>query len=243
MPTATPAPDWDCRQVVEWLRAHAVAGDIKGMARYGIDTSKALGIRNAELRPLARKIKRDHDRALALWKTGIREARLLACFSDEPKKVTADQARAWAAEFNSWEVVDHAASLFIEAGLHDELIIPFAADEREFVRRTAFAMMAWGAVHLKKEPDSTIAAWLPLIGEHATDERNFVKKAVNWALRQIGKRSLELHGPAVELARSLEAGPDRTARWIGRDAAKELTSPKVLEKLAAKAEKAKSGRR
>ncbi|MCY6380273.1 DNA alkylation repair protein [Hoeflea prorocentri] len=238
-----PAPDWDCQQVVDWLHAHAVADEKEGMARFGIDTSKALGIRNAELRPLARKIKRNHDRALALWKTGIREARLLACFSDDPKEVTADQARNWAKEFNSWEVVDHAAGLFIEARLHDALIAPFAADEREFVRRTAFAMIAWGAVHLKKEPDSKIAAWLTLIEEHATDERNFVKKAVNWALRQIGKRSMELHGPALDLARKLEARPDPTPRWIGRDAVKELTSQKTLDRLAAKAEKAKTAGR
>ncbi|MDA4844347.1 DNA alkylation repair protein [Hoeflea sp. E7-10] len=208
------------------------------MARFGIDTELALGIRNAELRPLARKIRRNHERALDLWQTGIREARLLACFSDEPTKVTVDQAWAWVAEFNSWEVVDHAAALFVEAELHDAIIEPFAADEREFVRRAGFATMAWGAVHLKKHPDSVMLAWLPLIERHAKDQRNFVKKAVNWALRQIGKRSLGLHEPALALAEKLAASDDRTERWIGKDAVKELTAPKTFDRLAAKAKKA-----
>ena len=237
MRSGEPSPDWRCNDVVDWLRAHASPDDVAGMARFGIDTELALGIRNADLRPLARKIKRNHERALDLWETGIREARLLACFSDEPAKVSADQAWRWAADFNSWEVVDHASALFVEAGLHDEIIEPFAADEREFVRRAGFATMAWGAVHLKKHPDSVMLAWLPLIERHATDQRNFVKKAVNWALRQIGKRSIGLHGPALALAEKLAASEDRTARWIGKDAVRELAAPKTLERLAAKSEK------
>jgi 3-methyladenine DNA glycosylase AlkD len=109
------------------------------------------------------------------------------------------------------------------------MIPEFAADEREFVRRTAFAMMAWGSVHLKKRPDEPNHRWLPLIDEYATDNRNFVKKAVNWALRQIGKRSMACHGPALELgSRKLAASDDRTARWIGKDAVKELTAEKTL---------------
>ena len=103
--------------------------------------------------------------------------------------------------------------------------------DREFVRRTAFAMLAWGAVHLKKEPDSTFEGYLPLIEAHAGDDRNFVKKAVNWALRQIGKRSPALHGPAVNLSEKLAASDDRTERWIGKDALKELTGPKIVERL------------
>ena len=232
-----PAPDWTSEDVLRWLHAHASRDNAAGMARFGIETDKALGIRNAELRPLSRRIRRNHDRALQLWQTGIREARLVACFSDEPKKVTAAQAWQWAVDFDSWEVVDHAADLFIEAGLHDDLIAAFAADEREFVRRTAFAMMAWGAVHLKKEPDDLMESWLPLIELHSTDPRNFVKKAVNWALRQIGKRSWSLHAPALDLARSLAQGDDRTARWIGRDAVKELDSDKIRERLASRADR------
>ncbi len=211
-----------------------------GMARYGIKADKAFGVPNAVLRPLARQIGRDHERALELWETGWREARLLAAFTEEKTKLTAGQARRWAADFDSWEIVDGVSDVFVDAGLGDELIPEFAADEREFVRRSAFAMMCWAAVHLKKKPDADILAWLPLIERHATDPRNFVKKAVNWALRSIGKRNLTCHGPALALAEMLAASPDKAARWIGRDAVKELTSDKVMRRLADKASRRKS---
>lgn len=237
MASAEPSPDWTAQDAIAHLQSMASARNVEGMGRYGIETSNALGVSNAVLRPLARKLKRNHERALDLWASGIREARVLALFSEEPGKVTADQARAMAAEFNSWEIVDHSADLFCDAGLEDELIPEFAADEREFVRRTAFAMMAWGSVHLKKRPDADIIAWLPLIEDHAKDSRNFVRKAVNWALRQIGKRSAACHPPALELAEKLAASDDKTARWIGRDAVKELTAEKTLARLASKEDK------
>ena len=126
------------------------------------------------------------------------------------------------------------SDLFVDTPFWRELIEEFAADEREFVRRTAFAMMAWAAVHLKKEPDETFAGFLPLIEAHAGDGRNFVKKAVNWALRQIGKRSLALHGRRSSWRRSSRRRDDKTARWIGKDAVKELTDPKTLERLSSK---------
>ena len=229
-----PSPSWTADEIVAHLRSLGSAENRAGMARYGIRTEQALGISNAVLRPLGRALKRDHDRALALWATGIREARLLSLFTEEPKKVTRRQAERYAAEFNSWEIVDHGADLFCDAGLAAELVPVFAADQREFVRRTAFAMMAWGAVHLKKEPDATYLGWLQLIEAHAGDGRNFVKKAVNWALRQIGKRSLALHAPALALAEKLAASSDKTARWIGKDAVRELTDEKTLERLANK---------
>lgn len=235
MSTAEPAPDWDADRVLAWLHDCGDPDNLAGMSRFGIETQAALGVPNSVLRPLARKIKRNHERAEALWQTGIREARILACFTDEPKQVTAEQAMRWAAEFNSWEIVDHAASLFVDARLHDALIETMVADEREFVRRTGFAMMAWGAVHLKKEPDTVMEAWLPLIERHASDGRNFVKKAVSWALRQIGKRSLTLHAPALDLAERLSTSEDKPTRWVGRDAVRELTAQKTLDRLKAKA--------
>jgi 3-methyladenine DNA glycosylase AlkD len=226
-----PGPASSAQDIIAHLQTLRDESNIAGMARFGIDTGTALGISNAVLRPLARKIKRDHQRALELWDSDIREARLLAAFTDEPKKVTAEQARSWAGEFNSWEVVDTASDLFCDAGLQSILIAEFATDEREFVRRTAFAMMAWSAVHMKKEPDATLLAWLPLIEQHASDPRNFVRKAVNWALRQIGKRNGACHGPALDLAERLAASTDKTERWIGKDAAKELAGEKVLAKM------------
>jgi 3-methyladenine DNA glycosylase AlkD len=206
-----------------------------GMARFGIETGTALGIGNTDLRRLARDLKRNHERALELWRSGVREARLLAAFTDEPDKVGIAQCREWAGDFNSWEIVDGVADLFVDTPFWRNLIEEFAADEREFVRRAAFAMLAWAAVHRKKEPDATFAAYLPLIEAHAADPRNFVRKAVNWALRQIGKRSTGLHAPALALAHKLAASPDKTARWIGKDAVRELTNAKTLERLAKKA--------
>ena len=230
---ALPDPNWSADDIVAHLRSIGTKENLTGMARFGINTATALGIGNSDLRPLARKLKKNHARALRLWESGIREARLMAAFTDEPKKLDIDQCRRWAAEFDSWEIVNTVADLFAETPLWRELIEEFAEDEREFVRRAAFAMLAWGTVHLKKEPDATFLAYLPLIEKHAGDPRNFVRKAVNWALRQIGKRSMALHAPAFALAKKLAASSDTTARWIGKDAVKELTDAKQLERLAA----------
>lgn len=232
--TTEPSPSWSAADIIAYLRPLGTEENRAGMARFGINTVGALGIGNAVLRPLARKVKRNHERALELWASGIREARLLAAFTGEPKKIGRQECRNWAAEFDSWEIVDSVSDLFVDTPFWRELVEEFAADEREFVRRTAFSMLAWGAVHLKKEPDATFASYLPLIQRHSTDPRNFVRKAVNWALRQIGKRSPELHAPALELAQTLAASSDRAARWIGKDAVKELADARTLERLAAK---------
>jgi 3-methyladenine DNA glycosylase AlkD len=187
------------------------------------------------LRPLARKLGRDHARAEALWESGIREARLIALFTEEPERVTPAQARRWAGAFASWEIVDHAADLFVDAGLSAVLIPEFAGDESEWIKRCAFAMIAWGAVHRKKASDSEFIALLPLIERHAGDDRHLVRKAASWALRQIGKRSPACHGEALVLARRLAASADRNEAWIGREAARELGSQATLGRLARKA--------
>lgn len=220
--------------ILEWLSARRSNSNIVGMGRYGINTDRAFGVSNSELRPLARTIGKNHQRSQDLWQTGYREARLLATFTDEKSKVTADQARGWAADFNSWEIVDGVSDLFVDAGLGDVLIPEFAADEREFVRRAAFAMIVWTAVHLKKKPDSDVVKWLPLIESHAADPRNFVKKSVSWALRSIGKRSLDCHAPALGLAQKLAASTDKAAQWIGKDCVKELGDPKYIAMIGQK---------
>jgi 3-methyladenine DNA glycosylase AlkD len=230
-----PSPGWTTGDVLAHLKTLGSEENRAGLARFGIATDRAFGVGHTMLRPLARKIGRDHDRALQLWESGWREARLLAAFTEGPAKVTAGQCRRWAADFDSWEIVDGVADLFVDMPFWRGLIEEFAEDEREFVRRTAFSMLAWAAVHRKKEPDATFLFYLPLIEAHSSDGRNFVKKAVNWALRQIGKRSLALHAPALELARRLAASEDRTARWIGKDALRELSAAKTMERLAAKA--------
>ncbi|MDW6023689.1 DNA alkylation repair protein [Mesorhizobium sp. BAC0120] len=232
--SSLPSPSWTAAEIIAHLKLLGTEESRAGMARFGINTQNALGVSNSALRPLARRVRRNHDRALQLWASGIREARLLAAFTGEPNKITLDQCRSWAVEFDSWEIVDSVSDLFVDTPFWHELVREFAADEREFVRRTAFAMLAWGAVHLKKEPDATFIGYLPLIEAHAVDPRNFVRKAVNWALRQIGKRSTALHEPALALAEKLAESSDKTARWIGKDAVKELSDGKTLERLAAK---------
>ncbi|AOF89258.1 DNA alkylation repair protein [Sinorhizobium sp. RAC02] len=217
--------------LLEHLHSLRSEESLAGIARYGIVTDAALGISNPVLRKIARVAGKDHARAFALWDSGIREARLLALFTMEPKRLTAAEAHRLAGDFVSWEIVDAAADLFVEAGLL-ALIEEFAAEEREFVRRAAFAMIAGAAVHLKREPDGTIIAWLALIENHAADPRNFVKKAVNWALRSIGKRSHACHGPALALAQTLAASADRTERWNGKDCVRELTAENTLARIS-----------
>ena len=224
-------PSSDAAELIAHLKTLRSEENVAGMARFGIVTGSALGISNPGVKSVARLAKKKHIRAMQLWRSDIREARLLALYTAEPEKLTAEDARLWAADFNSWEIVDCAADLFVEARL-DGLIAEFAADEREFVRRTAFAMIAGAAVHLKKEPDATILAWLPLIDAYSRDPRNFVRKAVNWALRNIGKRNRACHAPALALSETLAASPDKTARWIGKDAVRELTGEKLLARLA-----------
>ncbi|TCS09080.1 DNA alkylation repair protein [Rhizobium sp. BK418] len=224
------SPSSSATELIEHLQTLRSEDNIAGMARFGIVTETAIGISNPVLQKIARLAKRDHVRAKELWASGIREARMLALYTFDPKSLTAAEARTLAADFNSWEIVDCAADLFVEAGL-DKLIADFAADEREFVRRTAFAMIAGAAVHRKKDRDESLLSYLPLIEAHATDPRNFVRKAVNWALRNIGKRSRACHAPALALAERLGASADKTARWIGKDAVRELTSEKLLARL------------
>lgn len=233
------SPDSTAQEVVAYLRTLASEKNREGMKRYGIRVERALGISHGVQRDIARKIKRNHERAFALWDTGIAEAQFIAAATADPKHFTAEDARRWAAEFDSWDIVDGVSDLFVDTDHWRALIDEFAKDEREFVRRTAFAMLCWATIHRKKEPDATFEAYLPLIEKHATDPRNFVKKAVNWALRTIGKRSLALHAPALALSEKLAASSDKAARWIGKDAVRELTSEKILERLRAKAAKTK----
>jgi 3-methyladenine DNA glycosylase AlkD len=224
--------------------AHSILAELKalgsetnraGQARFGINTARAFGVSMAALRPLARRLKRDHALAAALWKSHVHEARILAALIDVPANVTPEQMDRWAAAFDSWDLCDQTCSkLFVRTPFVEEKISAWAADEREFVRRAGFALLAAHAVHSKKLPDQEFLKFLPLIERHATDPRNFVRKAVNWALRQIGKHSLALHGPALALAERLAASSDKAARWIGKDAAKELTDPIQIARVKAR---------
>lgn len=207
------------------LRSMGSEADRQGMARFGIDPEHALGIRVTALRKLAREIGRDHKLAAALWKSGVHEARMLATMVEEPDEVTRAQAERWAKDFSSWDIVDGACgNLLDKTPFKWDLAREWARRDEEFVKRAGFALVAWSAVHDKKATDAPFVAFLPEIERGASDPRNFVKKAVSWALRQVGKRNARLRKEALAVARRLAASEDAAARWVGKDAVRELAS-------------------
>jgi 3-methyladenine DNA glycosylase AlkD len=223
-------------EVMARLRALASEEDREGMARFGIATGEALGVRVPDLRRLAKEVGRDHALALDLWGTGVHEARLLATMVAEPREVTEDLMEAWLRDLDSWDLCDQACSnLFDRHPLAHDKAVEWAGRKPEFEKRAGFALMAVLAVHDKKAPDGAYEAFLPVIEREAWDDRNFVKKAVNWALRQIGKRNLALNALAVEAARRIEGQGTRSAKWIARDALRELEGEKVRRRLEERA--------
>jgi 3-methyladenine DNA glycosylase AlkD len=209
--------------VLEALQQLAQPQRLPGMRRFGINTDRALGVNMPTLRKLARALGRNHDLALALWATQVHEARLLATMVAEPKRLTVAQMEAWARDFDSWDLCDGACSnLFCRTALAWEMAPAWAAREEEFVRRAGFVLMATLAVHQKAAPDAAFLAFFPLLERYAPDERNFVKKAVNWALRQIGKKNPALREQALGLARRIREQPHKSSRWIAADALREL---------------------
>ena len=226
------ARDASADDVVAYLRSIGSQANREGMQRYGIRIERALGISHGDQRRIGKAIGRNHERAMSLFDTGLMEAQFIASITADPKRVTVEDCRRWASTFDSWDIVDGVSDLFVDTDHWLALIDEFAADEREFVRRTAFAMIAWSVVHRKKEPEVTFLGFLPQIERHAADGRNFVWKAVSWALRSIGKRSRALNEAALGLAHELAGSDDRTKRRIGKDAIRDLTSEKTVARLA-----------
>lgn len=211
-------------EVLAALRAAARPEQLAAMARFGLTGDARLGLAVPTLRALARQFKRDHDLALALWDTGIPDAQLLAGMVAEPDQLTVAQMDHWVAGMRAWDICDQACTnAFVKSPLAWDQIPRWATRQPEFEKRAAFALLAVAAVHQKQRPDGDFIALLPLIEAAADDDRNFVKKAVNWALRQIGKRSAALREPALTLAQTLCERPERSARWIGTDARRELS--------------------
>lgn len=218
------------------LYAMADPSNLEGQARYGIDVSNSLGISMTQLRPLAREIGTDHSLALELWETRVREARILATLVDDPDQVTAEQMEAWASGFASWDVVDACCcNLFDRTGLRFDKAVEWAGREEEFVKRAGFSLMAGIAVHDRKATDEQLIALLPVIQRESCDPRNFVRKAVNWALRQIGKRNLRLNEAATAAAETIATLECKGARWVAADALRELRSPQVQQRLTVRA--------
>ncbi|MBK6809021.1 MAG: DNA alkylation repair protein [Sandaracinaceae bacterium] len=227
------------------LRSLGSEEDRAGMARYGINVDNAFGVSVRELRKVAKRLGKDHDLARGLWATGNHEARLLACFVDDPAAVTAEQVELWAGDFDSWDICDQATTSLFDRTKHAwPKAHEWAVRDAEWVKRGGFALMAGLAVHDEATSDAAFLKLLPLIQRGARDDRNFVKKAVNWALRNIGKRNLALHVAATECAETIlaeaneraggERGGDRgarAARWVASDALRELRSEKTIARL------------
>jgi 3-methyladenine DNA glycosylase AlkD len=219
-------------QVISELKSQSNPRNVEGMKRFGISTKNTLGISVVALRAMAKKMGRDHEMAERLWSSGIHEARILAPMVDELKKVTEKQMDGWVRDFDSWDICDQCCgNLFDKTPYAYEKAFEWSGNESEFVKRAGYVMMAALSVHDKSAKDSRFIEFLPVIKKGATDERNFVKKAVNWALRQIGKRNKRLNRLAIDAANEIKRVDSGSARWIASDTLRELTSSGVRDRL------------
>jgi 3-methyladenine DNA glycosylase AlkD len=226
---------WSVNAVVEELRRLGTRRNVEGMARYGIHAVNALGVSKPKLDALARKIGRNHELALALWATGIHDAKILAGMIDEPAKVTAAQMEAWVRDFDNWDTCDGTCChLFVFAAPAWSKAIAWTRRKPEFEKRAGFALAAYLAYRDKAAKDGKFESFLKIIEREADDERNFVRKAVNWALRNIGKRNLKLNRAAIAAGERLRQQESRAARWIAADALRELRSEAVQARLRRK---------
>lgn len=215
-------------EIISLLKEKSNPAYLAGMKRFGIDSGRALGIPLPELRKLAKTIKRSHILALELWETGVHEARILASLIDDPTQVTGEQMDAWVSDFYSWDLCDQACgNLFDRTPFAVEKAKAYSADSREFVKRAGFVLMAEFAIHNKTAKDDVFIDFLPIIAREACDDRNFVKKAVNWALRQIGKRNEFLRHRAIESAGHILKQNCKAAKWTAGNALNELKSARI----------------
>ena len=233
MPKQSQSNDVDT--VVLKLKRLGTKAGRDGMARFAIPSDNAFGVSVGDIREVAKQLGRDHDLALELWETGLYEPRMLACFIDDPKQVTPTQLDRWCRDFDSWAICDTACFHLFDRTPHAwRKVEQWASRRDEFVKRAAFALLASLALHDKKTDDEPFLRCLPLVEREAGDERNFVKKGVNWALRAIGKRSRSLHAVAVVMSERLSKSDLAAARWVGKDALRELKGPVAMRRLAKK---------
>jgi 3-methyladenine DNA glycosylase AlkD len=222
----------ECEETLEALKALGDPGKAEGMARYGISKVGTLGVTMPALKRLAKVIGKRHNLAIELWQSGVHEARILAALVAEPSRVDRDLMEEWVEDFDSWDVCDQVCSyLFSRTPLAYEVIPDWTSSEEEFVRRAGFVMIAVLAVHDKKAVDETFLGFFPMIEHRAGDGRNYVKKAINWAVRQIGKRNPRLREECMILARRIQAQGSSSARWIASDALRELSSSGLIRRL------------
>lgn len=224
------------QEIVERLKLLGKPEIIESMSRFGITTPKSFGVSTPVLKQFAREVKKQADDrhllALELWETGNYDARAVAFLIDDPQKVTSKQMDAWAADFDNWATVDGACCyLFCRTPFAYGKVLEWCDRDEEFVKRAAFSLIAYLAVHDKKADDDKLAAFLPVIEKHSDDDRNFVRKAVNWALRQIGKRNLQLNKLAIQAAERIRQQGSKPARWIAADALRELKNERIVARL------------
>lgn len=228
-------PKEHARQIVSVLRKKGRRKNIEGMARFGISTHNTLGVTVTDLRKIAKPFGKDHALAIELWNTGIHEARILATIVDDPDMVGEKQMESWIKNFDSWDVCDQACmNLFSRTRLAWEKAIEWSSRKEEFEKRAGFAMMAVLAVHDSRTGNEKFMNLLPIIAKNSNDERNYVKKAVNWALRQIGKRNAMLNREAIRTAGEIMEIDSPAAKWIASDAIRELESSTIRERLSGK---------
>ena len=222
-------------EVINLLKKMSNPKNVEGMARYGINPKNNLGISIYKLRPLGKKIGKNHELSLKLWSSGIHDARLLAVFIEDSKQVTEEQMDSWAKDFDSWDICDQACTSLFDSTPHVwKKVYEWADRSEEFVKRAAFSMIAGLAVHDKKASDEKFEELFTLIKRESTDESNYVKKAVNWALRNIGKRKINLNKRAINIAKQIKKLDSKSAKWIANDAIRELSSSKIQERLRKK---------
>lgn len=218
--------------LIEKLKSLSDPRALAGMARFGINPKNTYGVSIPVLRKMAKQTGQNHPLALKLWNSGIHEARILAGMIDVPEEVNERQMEKWVKDFDSWDVCDQVCSnLFDQTKFAYKKAMDWSQRGEEFVKRAGFVLMAALAVHDKDASDKEFIKFLPIIKREALDERNFVKKAVNWALRQIGKRSLPLNQMAVKTAKEIQRINSKSAKWIASDAIRELTSEAVQKRL------------
>lgn len=221
-----------CENILKKLKALSNPKAVEGMARFGINPENTLGVSVPNLRKMAKEIGKDHSLALKLWGSGIHEARMLASMIDDSNQVTSEQMDAWIKDFDSWDVCDQCCmNLFYKTPMAWEKAVEWTKREKEFEKRAGFALMACLAWYEKEALDKKFLVFLATIKREAGDNRNYVKKAVNWALRNIGKRNPNLNEKAIKAAKEIQEMDSRTAKWTASDAIRELTSEAVQKRL------------
>lgn len=227
---------WNAPEILELMKRNASEENRLGMARYGIKVDNAYGVRVDWIRSLAKDIGKDHELAMRLWESGVHEARILASMVADPEQTDNELMERWVLDLGSWDMCDQCCSnLFIHVNGVKDIVPKWCSRSEEFVKRAGFVLIAQVAVKEKKATPNSFLPYLDLIEKGSNDSRNNVKKAVNWALRQIGKRNMQCHELAMPVAERLALSEDRTARWIGKDAVRELRSEAVLSRLQARA--------